>query len=118
MRTGLALRACAYLTFAIGLLMRLGIYPMGRGARHLHLSLAVAVLVLAPLAISAAPGPRQALRRVARWFPAAPFVLGLGFFLGFVPMALVDLHALLGIAAIALFDISLAAQRRAAAGAR
>jgi len=115
MTLGLALRLTLYAQFVFGLGMRFGWRPFGPGTQHLHLGLAVVVVALAVLAIPRGPGPRQALRRVASFFPVLTFVIGLALFLRPVLRpVLVDLHALLGIGTVALAEMALSRRARPA----
>ncbi len=108
----LALRALATLTFLLGALMLAGILPAAPPFGHIHMTLGILVVVVAALAVSGAPGPRQGIRRVARFLPLLPLVLGLAILMGKGSSALLWVHALAGLTTVALLEMALSRKAR------
>ena len=77
-----------------------------------HLVLGAVAALLAIVVLSPARGD-SGIVAVARWFPLLPLAVGLLFYFGLVPRDVLYLHILLGVAAVALVEMSIARRRRA-----
>jgi hypothetical protein len=114
------LRIALYVQLALGLVQlapRLGLGSgLPRNVWELHLGLGILIALLAIVALRPRPlASVTAPTTAARFLPLLPLALGLAFTAGVAPRSteLVVVHALLGLAAIALVELAAARQRRA-----
>ena len=114
-----ALRGAFLLQALLGLgLSRglLGMRPLGvpSGEGDLHMLVGIVAAVLAFVVLRPLPG-ESGMVSVARFFPMVPLAFGLLIrFGGMAGLPFVFVHVLLGIAAVALVEMSIAARRRRA----
>ncbi|MBI2322033.1 MAG: hypothetical protein HYU88_08070 [Chloroflexi bacterium] len=110
----LALRLSTYLTFVVGLAMFAGWLARAEPITTAHLILGLVVALLALVAVPRGPGPRRAVRAVARVWPLLTTAVGLTIFWKVSPPVVVMVHALMGIAAVALLELALGRRARPA----
>ncbi len=112
----LVLRIAAYLTFllGIGLLGRLlGMYSLSGMVDMLHMLLGIATAILA-LVVLGNTIRQDGIRGIAAWFPLLPLALGILWYTSMNGvMALIAIHAVLGLTAIGLIEMHLARRKRA-----
>jgi hypothetical protein len=118
-----ALRLCALVTLVLGLAMIAMIVPRVSPYTVIHLIFGVLTALLALIVLG--PELRRSLGSgVGAWFALLPLALGLLWYGGVIQRAIgrgsfvvLIVHALLGLAAVALIEMGLASRKRRLRGA-
>jgi hypothetical protein len=117
--TLLILRIALFLQLILGVARLARVeFVMARGIWDLHMTIGLVVVVLAIIAFRPIRSVEPStLRTIARFLPIAPFAIGIAMFemvnLVTKTPTLIMVHALLGLATIAVIEMAAGRQRRA-----